>query len=306
MKEKLETAKYYLPTLTGYLDNEYSICREERQYALFLYNYICAQSDEMKEALFYDKNIIIEKVFYEATFMRDFFERDRRLTYLNGAKGDDLKEKEESKILQKGAPKASNKNLDESRFNRKLWNYMRGLLAGDITEISLHGLYGIERKELYPLNEEQIKSLIDVNLGSVEGQRLLGGIYGEGNEILTLARVLMNSKPDIAVIYRKGDGKSDSEEKELYLQFFECKFESEESTTKGGYVIKQTAAQDAIAHFLVSEYGVAKHFEASRVIRFVRKEVSGEETCIQIGKLIEHHNQLFGKMFGESKEQQNT
>ena len=81
----------------NYISDEYSICREERQYALMLNNILKARLAEQsffskeRECAFYNEDIkkiitkceledvIIEKVFYEATFMRDFFERDRRL-----------------------------------------------------------------------------------------------------------------------------------------------------------------------------------------------------------------------------------
>lgn len=70
-------------------DCAYSICRKERQYAVYLHDILrkykkYADREKLEEF----KNIFtacsipekadIENVFYEATFMRDFFERNRR------------------------------------------------------------------------------------------------------------------------------------------------------------------------------------------------------------------------------------
>ena len=55
--------------LKNYLNGENSICREERQYALFLYNILAGQ----KEITIDEQVYTIEQVCYEASFMRDFF-----------------------------------------------------------------------------------------------------------------------------------------------------------------------------------------------------------------------------------------
>lgn len=75
--------------LEHFIRDEYSICREERQYAVFLYNILRKYRNKDKRI---DKEVVsifnacsiprgaeIQNVFYEATFMRDFFERNRRL-----------------------------------------------------------------------------------------------------------------------------------------------------------------------------------------------------------------------------------
>ena len=84
-------------SIDDYVNGDCSICREERQYALYLSNvlrYYGIKNDEhlkklnddernyLKEifqkcGLDFEKDII-EDVFYEATFMRDIFERNRR------------------------------------------------------------------------------------------------------------------------------------------------------------------------------------------------------------------------------------
>ena len=65
-------------------ETEYSICREERQYAVFLYNILRKYRSKDKrngnqriinifDACNVPAEAEIENVFYEATFMRDFF-----------------------------------------------------------------------------------------------------------------------------------------------------------------------------------------------------------------------------------------
>ena len=97
----------------NYLIDEYSICREERQYALLLNNILKARAvnnnfggekvDKIIEICGL-KGIEIENVFYEATFMRDFFKKDK------------------------------NENTDEDmRFNKKLADFAKTKLGIDIT-----------------------------------------------------------------------------------------------------------------------------------------------------------------------------
>ncbi len=75
--------------IKSFIEDDHSICREERQYAVFLYailrkykKFTQREGKEYVEKIFEacglkgDK-IEIENVFYEATFMRDFFARIR-------------------------------------------------------------------------------------------------------------------------------------------------------------------------------------------------------------------------------------
>lgn len=63
-----------------HMETEYSVCREERQYAVFLYNILCyyrrpERRCQQAQKIFKVCGIedaIIKQVFYEATFMRDF------------------------------------------------------------------------------------------------------------------------------------------------------------------------------------------------------------------------------------------
>lgn len=93
-----EMNKQYGCTAENFVKNmetEYSVCREERQYAVFLYNILCyyrrperrcQQAQDIFEVCGL-KDAILEQVFYEAAFMRDFFERNRRLVLGKGGSG---------------------------------------------------------------------------------------------------------------------------------------------------------------------------------------------------------------------------
>lgn len=75
-----------------YVSDKLSVCREERQYALYLSNILRYYNTESRRSAVPDVKKIfnacaippdaaIDEVFIEASFMRDYFERNRR-TYL--------------------------------------------------------------------------------------------------------------------------------------------------------------------------------------------------------------------------------
>ena len=95
-----ETLQNLNLSIDNYVKDNLSICREERQYALYLSNVLryygknpsgkpanrIGNDAEVKKIFiacgFKENeldNVVIENVFYEATFMRDFFERNRRI-----------------------------------------------------------------------------------------------------------------------------------------------------------------------------------------------------------------------------------
>ena len=110
---------------------EYSICREERQYAVFLYNilrkYGKKQSREnltgeeknhifeIFEACGIEADSDIEHVFYEATFMRDFFKRERRYSAITKYHGNPA-----TVLLQQSY---ANEEKIKTDFNRRLIEY---------------------------------------------------------------------------------------------------------------------------------------------------------------------------------------
>ena len=75
----------YCCSIDNYISNEYSICREERQYALFLCNILryYERSNNKAKGIFDACGIPldaeIKNVFYEAAFMRDYFHKNREL-----------------------------------------------------------------------------------------------------------------------------------------------------------------------------------------------------------------------------------
>lgn len=94
--------KYDYKNMDNYIKNQesedlecskYSVCREERQYAVFLYNILRKYHSERGRK---EKDSVskifkacqipycaeIKNVFYEAAFMRDFYKRDKRCAYV--------------------------------------------------------------------------------------------------------------------------------------------------------------------------------------------------------------------------------
>ena len=162
--------KFRYRALENYIYDEYSICREERQYALFLYNILRKYHTPKKRNENSNvKNIFnacgipteaeIENVFYEATFMRDIFERQRRL---------ELCQDPVISLLSKKCSPSKRKISKSRSFNALLLKYVTG------TDESYTG-------------EEN-------NLGANSG----------GNDLI---REMMNATPDIAVVYRENTEK---------------------------------------------------------------------------------------------------
>lgn len=268
--------------------SDYSICREERQYALFLYNilwkYRQPTVDREKDGI---KNVFavcgipkeaqITNIFYEATLMRDFFERNRRIHWEGG---------KEKKLQQRSfSPSEGNKHLNHGEsFNYKLIKYVYEDICG--------GEFPIMQWD----EEEN-------NLGSkcnkIKIRNRMREISDEKkNKILSRVQQMMNAKPDIAVVYEDGGRK--------YLLFLECKFESGESSYHKGDV-RQCEIQGKIADYLceyvLDEIEVSPFMKTQKgnrqyvspVIQFVRekKESSFEAKEILISDLIRLNNEIF-------------
>lgn len=238
-------------SIDNYICDNNSICREERQYALYLSNVLRKYSTPLKRARREDIQKIIkvceipddatiQYVFYEATFMRDFFQRNRRIQFYFANVGEkdlkDLKTEEEIKEFWEKSEynrkkRSICKKMDVKKsFNKKLFEYcyeepidkqdLDGFFS-DIEEVH----YSVNRKEI--LEIVKLKNRFKLSEDAVDSFRLK-------------LREMMNSKPDIAVIY-EDNGKH-------YLLFLECKFESRESTSPRG--ASQTDIQWHIADFL--------------------------------------------------------
>lgn len=305
VKSELQTSEELDLSIDNYISDEFSICREERQYALYLSNVLRyygknpnknrIDNEKIKNIFiacgFNEKdveNIVIENVFYEATFMRDFFERNRRIG---------LSDSPKTKCLQKTfTPSSYIISNKEKSFNRKLLSFCwmkTGHPKTKEEEIDFNKL------ELYEFNY---------------GQNDLPGRF---IAIKNLTRAMMNSKPDLAVIYR--DSKSDKREKLLFL---ECKFDSGEdkvSGDEGTDDYTQTAIQGYIAEFLCKYYldiDVSNIMEdpknsgkyCSRKIQFKRKvkeaateltviddNGEGANNYIDISSLIDLESEIFNK-----------
>ena len=296
-----------------YLYDKDSICREERQYAVFLYNYLNSmkgkvwsdsKEQSLKCKLFGKDDITITHVFYEATFMRDFFYWDRKK----------CNESENSK----------NENLTKKRFNEYLLDYVCEI--ANIDKEILENVFGFEFKRWDCISErdilnKKIKRIKEYHLKMLNGTEdksenmvdyyeyhlgmAIGKEVGKGKKhkidfcenINILLKSLMNSKPDIAVVFMK-NGISK-------LAFFECKFESPEgSSGKKESKISQTEAQNVIAYFLtkyfvrkadeekcnVNEesssyenlYQIAEDWEKTKIVNFYRDEAKSREDEVDI------------------------
>ena len=297
------TEEYGL-SIKNFINGKYSICREERQYALFLYNilryyrtpgirkrkgneavkdifqYIFRESELKKNDDTVDQ-VVVDHVFYEATFMRDFFERNRRLRLGGG---------DENKLLNaKFSPKSSNYKIQRDKsFNYKLIKY-------------------VCKYETKIKNVKQLCSKCEFGKEGVCIERNLGHneieCTKQYKKIKYYARWMMNATPDIAVIYHY-----DKKEEQKYLLFLECKFESGESVYS--YRDKNNEENDKtqreiqwmVADFLckkegyLGKEGIENRMKGneSRLVQFERgNEEDKEDRIILIEKLINAHNAIF-------------
>lgn len=283
-ENNLNSEKYSC-SIEHYIEGDYSICREERQYAVFLYNILCKYQNpenrtgdisELFTVCGVPKEAIIKHVFYEASLMRDFFERNRRIVL----------GKKEDVLLNKSFSPSMLKVEGEKSFNKKLIQYIEEL--SDTKDIC--------KQEPLVTETDCSRLYEEVNLGHNNVELSAFGVSGtEQEQIKTYAAYMMNVKPDIAVVYEKKGKK--------YLLFLECKFESGESTYKNG--MKQREIQWHVADFLCKFYlseekiSVADEMKdkKSRLVRFVRKESDNPENAISITKLIELNNRIFSPDF---------
>jgi len=283
-ENNLNSEKYSC-SIEHYIEGDYSICREERQYAVFLYNILCKYQNpenrtgdisELFTVCGVPKEAIIKHVFYEASLMRDFFERNRRIVL----------GKKEDVLLNKSFSPSMLKVEGEKSFNEKLIQYIEEL--SDTKDIC--------KQEPLVTETDCSRLYEEVNLGQNNVELSAFGVSGtEQEQIKTYAAYMMNVKQDIAVVYEKKGKK--------YLLFLECKFESGESTYKNG--MKQREIQWHVADFLCKFYlseekiSVADEMKdkKSRLVRFVRKESDNPENAIPITKLIELNNRIFSPDF---------
>ncbi len=286
----------YNCSIENYIMDEYSICREERQYAVFLYNILRKYGKrkfrekltgkEKKDipAIFkacgIEADSDIEYVFYEAAFMRDFFKRERRYYAVTGSG------KVATALLQQSYEKEKKTKTD---FNRRLIEYV------------FHTWEGKDPPEMDMADDQEKDAYLQYNLGGNIPKECAD--LGKIEEVREKVRAMMNSKPDIAVIYKKGG--------QRYLLFIECKFESYEDTVEcEKSLLSQRMVQYHIAEFICGylnerngqEYiNVSEQMKSgqSRMVRFRRSD-SGrqgpylpEDGNILIKLLTEYNDKIF-------------
>ena len=205
-----------------YFNGDISVCREERQYALFLYNRLLTIIEKQKKEKALDKNdkeilkacgieengIQILSAAYEATYMRDIFFKDVQVR--NGGK-----------TVKKNLCVKNTEDKDYDCFNTRLYLYVCEML-------------GFEKK----LPEAGI--YVNRNFG----KKIVSPDKNLDEKLITELRQMMQSKPDLAIVYAKTD-KNDKLEK--HLKLIECKYLSPEGHYSGN---SQTSIQDKIAEFL--------------------------------------------------------
>ena len=273
-------------SIENYIRDGYSICREERQYNLYLYNILRkyrnpeSRKEEEVGHIFECcglKNAVVENVFYEATFMRDFFMRNRVLA--NETDATEL----ETILQQDKSPNSDHKVDVDKSFDAKLIRFCEAENIenpkGKIDEMN----YG------HWNNKDKIKTL------KVDGSK------GDKDAYIRCMRRMMNAKPDLAVIYK--------EQGSRYLLFLECKFESNEQQYKCNSEIEkelclnQRRLQGSIARFLceqilvndgicVSERMQGREAVESKMVRFTREEEESQDK-IPISVLIRLNDLIF-------------
>lgn len=319
--------KYMYKLINNFIKNDkdenYSICREERQYALYLHNVLFKNKKKPIEKLTerdvspilsacgFKEGDVIQEVFYEASFMRDFFWRDRWLAY---------SEKENLKTIfsNKSYPWEKKEKpyieAPEKRFNYLLLEYVLEYVLKNDRQVAKEEIRETKKILLRQIIEKDIEmpcGLLDLNLGRTAGQKRMKETINELRKrkekdmanLIDMGRkyvkVMMNIKPDIAVIYSRGE----QEEKNFHLRFLECKFESPESDYKS-IGKTQTDVQDMVADFLCKKIDIRiddskekivwkNKIDKSIVVRFIRNEEILEEPQIEIKDLIKENNKIF-------------
>ena len=307
------------------------ICREERQYALYLSNVLryygkdpqnrIRDNEKVENILKVENifkacgfnnldNLIIENVYYEATFMRDIFERNRKKYF----KKDDAKITEENKRLSFNLALLKYcwcKFFNEP--NKEFDNFIAGKKVDDNNEMKEYN-YGARNR--IPFLEYVYDQLNETQLKEKLKNDDYRDVFFKNSKFKMIVCAMMNAKPDIAVIYNeKGKRK---------LLFIECKYESYEDYYKyySNYdeseiekePISQTTIQGYIADFLCNSY--LKDVEMSeimkndnnesRMIRFVagkldKRKIEGKTKKgkiygqISIKDLIEIEKAIFNK-----------
>lgn len=181
-------------------NDDCSVCREERQFALFLYQKLFdmvsmtkaeieqkLNSDiylKIRKACGLEDNDIIKSVYYEASFMRDFLYRD----------------------------KSEHSNKESCTFNNKLFEFTKEIFDSDLKHLLDHNENNT--------NLAKLKVEPSLNYGANSPKNKLP------EPMKRFMRAMMNSKPDLGIIYETKNNEK------LHLKFIECKYKSGEGYVK--------------------------------------------------------------------------
>lgn len=212
-------------------------CKEERQFAVFLYNVFLEKKRRKKEV---DKNIdnivkycldvgeeeykrlVITDVYFEATLMRDYFANckspEEKIAFNEELLKFCLGEEDSGKVISKLKKDCLTRNLGQKEAKNSI-------------------------KNLYPDLENKLKSAI-VKSKTVDDLSLFKEIREKS--CLDIASMMMNATPDILVLYQIAG------EKIYYAKALECKYKSYEGPYKdvaGAKYAMQLFLQECIMGF---------------------------------------------------------
>lgn len=234
--------------INKFMDGTNSICREERQFSLYLYNLLAdCRKIKIDSEGFANKNYEVVQAYYEASFMRDYF---------NAA---------ESK----------------AEFNRSLVDFanrkLRMLYAASTCETMPADEFkanGVPVDSIYDINK-------DINAEDISfdiAKHINGWSGGSEREYRNpVAKWMMNIKPDIALLLKRKGVKKD----DYRLHFVECKYTSgmdvypawigvsgEDGSIKEcrKLVLSQLELQDFVLEFLCNELELAFDSESNSAV----------------------------------------
>ena len=246
---------YFLKEDNKVNDKLPAYCREERQFALFLYNYLLKivennqgkvdQNDKVIKACGLSGAEKIKSVYYEVAFMRDFLHKEKYNA--NSNFNNELFKYIKSKIVD---DKDLKWLIDPDKVKKLFDKYILADYKNELKENPFN---------IYNYNNKY-EARSNVNYGS----NVKDSVKDKGVEVDTLPyyirilmRAMMNSKADIGIIYLDKDNN-------YHLKFIECKYESDESdvrllplkkdgSIKQPFVLRQTVIQYFITEFICNE-----------------------------------------------------
>lgn len=232
--------------LEDYLGNNNVVCREERQFALFLYLIFLEKKKGSSDQWIADfvkgcldekgEDLDIEEVYYEATLLRDYF----------------------ALCKKEGSSEAET-------FNNRLLHFCLDFLPYDMGQTGCENrnvIYGEEKAvECIKKVAEHCGGHIDFHLGTKKMKAAIKKTYPNIKKDIEnkkedvrqvyekacfdIAGMMMNATPDILVVYRIG--------KAHYVKALECKYKSDEGIygdVAGVGIKMQYFIQECVMSFL--------------------------------------------------------